>query len=519
MADGWGAGTVQPWLRVAALLLVVCCFSVSAQPGPVTFPGRDGANAGELRAFLAERRAAMRLPGLAVVVLAEGEIVFEGVFGEAGPGRPLGLDTPFLLGSTSKQFTGLMVQQLVIQGELALDSTVASVLPELGEVDETWSAVSVRQLLAQNSGLSLPSGWESLRLWPRADSLLAEAHRVAQDTSFASQPGTRFEYSNSNYNLLGAIIERVTGQSFADAFQTLIAGPLGLTATTAAFGAAVPDGLAAGHHSWLGRWSVPTPAALSAIGTPAGYFVSNARDLSSYMQAHLDPPAGLEAAIDASKAPLVGIDDHAAYASGWRARPLWELDDWDDVEQEGAGLPTLWEHTGTIPRWMSYLAFAPDLGLAVVVLSNTGQGADQQRWERFSSELLHVVLGTSPKAQAVDPLIAALPPIIVALPMLQLITLLWLRAWRKRAPQRWWLPAVVAGLSAAVGLLFGLVVVPGLSGIPLLDTVWWNELPELTISIGLILVLAVCYLVLVAAGVITTLRGMTSGSAGVRRQP
>ena len=133
------------------------------------------AEASEIDRFLRAQFEELRLPGLAVLVVTRDGVRFEGMYGNADPaGRPVSADTPFLLGSTSKQFTALAVHQLVVQGRLGLENTVGALVPELAGTDSAFAAVTVEQLLGHTSGLSLNAGHDIWSLWPQADSIRDE---------------------------------------------------------------------------------------------------------------------------------------------------------------------------------------------------------------------------------------------------------------------------------------------------------------------------------------------------------
>lgn len=167
------------------------------------------------------------------------------VVGISRPGRPplirawgradVELDVPlteasvFRIASLTKQFTAALVLDLVSEGSVALDDRVRAHLPEhdwLGEI-------TIYQLLVQTSGLpdyaSDPAG-EASKASPRtSEEMMAWIGRLAARPDFA--PGERWAYSNSNYIVLGALVERVTGQSFEAALTSRVLSPAGLGAT------------------------------------------------------------------------------------------------------------------------------------------------------------------------------------------------------------------------------------------------------------------------------------------------
>ena len=138
--------------------------------------------------------------------------------------------TVYRIGSITKQFTSAAVLQLVEQGKVSLDDSIGKHLPG---VPAGWRGVPVRQLLNHTSGIpsytSAGPRWASrMRLDLPHDSLLGIIANDSMD--FAS--GSQWRYNNTGYYLLGMLIERVTGRSYADVVRDQLAAPLGLRATT-----------------------------------------------------------------------------------------------------------------------------------------------------------------------------------------------------------------------------------------------------------------------------------------------
>lgn len=434
-------------------------------------------------------------------MISQGSVKFEGTYGDVYPGGPgVTLKTPFALGSISKQFTALAIQQLISQRHLALSEHVGALLPELGGSNSLFSAVTVAQLLSHTSGISERAGLEEFNPWPVVTSIRDETRRVLQGKP-TSAPGGHFEYSNANYTLLGAVIEKVTGRSFEEALQVLVLAPLGLTSTTSDLELARSNGLAAGYYNWFGIYRAITPGAMWPMGAPSAFITSTASDLTHLLQVQLGESAGIATATLANaRAPLTRVNQYSQYASGWYVRPFWELHD-NDENSTDPSLPTLWEHSGSTERSMSYLAFAPSLGLGVVVLSNYGLGTDQDKLSRFTEALLHNIVGTSDTPATVDPLIAAAPLIMIGLPILQLMMLAWLifaAARPRRSRTGRWLPLLVGTLVTSATVLFALVVVPSRTHAPILDPTWWNSTPDLAVSVGICLLAVMCWVALIA---------------------
>jgi D-alanyl-D-alanine carboxypeptidase len=185
----------------------------------------------ELGAFVDSLASRDRFSG-AVLVARDGAVLFARAFGLAsrGFGVPNRVETRFNLGSMNKMFTGVAIAQLAERGLLAFGQPAASFLqaPPSAVSD---GKVTVHQLLTHTSGLGsyfqserFAASWTRLRAVEDYLPLLA-------DEECAFEPGTGWQYSNSGYLLLGAVVERVSGRSYFDYVREQVFRPAGMTAT------------------------------------------------------------------------------------------------------------------------------------------------------------------------------------------------------------------------------------------------------------------------------------------------
>ncbi len=163
-----------------------------------------------------------------VLVAKDGKPVFQKSYGQANVewSIPNGLDTRFRLGSITKQFTAAAILQLVEQGKLQLTDPVAKYYTD---APETWSGVTIHHLLNHTSGIpSYTSQPGFFAKQSRIRRTPAEIVQLTQDKPLEFQPGEKFAYNNTGYILLGYILEKVTGQTYADYLDQKIFGPLGM---------------------------------------------------------------------------------------------------------------------------------------------------------------------------------------------------------------------------------------------------------------------------------------------------
>jgi CubicO group peptidase (beta-lactamase class C family) len=166
-------------------------------------------------------------PGAAVIVVRDGKVVFRKGYGKANLelGVPVEPDMVFRLGSITKQFTAVATLMLAEQGKLSLDDDITKFLPDYPTKGQR---ITIEHLLTHTSGIksytSLP---EWLALW-RKDLTVKEIIDLFKNQPMDFAPGERWSYSNSGYILLGAIIEKVSGQTYQEFVEKNIFAPLGM---------------------------------------------------------------------------------------------------------------------------------------------------------------------------------------------------------------------------------------------------------------------------------------------------
>lgn len=295
----------------------------------------------EVDRYVEAKMADHLIPGLALVVIREGKVVHRRGFGELGTSQPI------IIGSLSKAFTATAVMTLVEDGRIELDAPMQRYLPASKFNDPDMGKVTVRHLLNQTSGLPADA--------PRADAHDASlaAHVAAlHGVQLVSTPGKAHLYSSPNYQLLGRIVEVVSGESFGDYVQRRVLDPLQMTSSSAK-GA---EHAAPGHNLWWG-WAGPSTYRWEPGRLPTASMVVSADDLARFLLWQLG--GGPPILSDESLALLhrgVGKSDYFSYAMGWR-------------EGTTAGVPSLW-HGGAVPSYRGAVVMMPPSRSGVIVLTN-----------------------------------------------------------------------------------------------------------------------------------------------------
>ena len=174
------------------------------------------------------------LPGLSVVLVDRDNVLWAEGFGWASKqdSRPLTADSVMQVGSITKIFTAIAIMQLVERGRVDLDANLTTYLPEFGIQSRfAESDFTIRQMLSHHSGLpsDLARGFRFYHGGKTPDDLLIQFRKVPSaltSSHMASKPGEAFSYSNLAYSLLGSVIERTSGEKYADYVTEHILSPL-----------------------------------------------------------------------------------------------------------------------------------------------------------------------------------------------------------------------------------------------------------------------------------------------------
>jgi len=341
---------------VATSILVLLSMSwpliAQARGGELAEP-----RASQVEAFAKE--AAEAVPGMCVLVAYHDQVVYRKAYGLADVQSRVQLtpDCSFRIGSLTKQFTAVAILQLVDQGKLSLDDNLTQYLPNL---PTGYGRIKLRHLLGHTSGIpdytGIP-GWPKLA---REDRSPKQLLALIRDRPLEFQAGHDWHYSNTNYVILGTIIEKVTGQSFAAYLKTHVFDPAGMTNTAYGDGSNVAR-RARGYTRAANQWQDADLISISNAYA-AGGLTSTVDDLWKWEQSLSSGrliPRGL--LVQARSENRLTDGRRTGYGFGWGVATL-------------DGHATV-EHGGRIPGFQSYAIRVGDAGVFVAVLVNTDDEA------------------------------------------------------------------------------------------------------------------------------------------------
>lgn len=326
---------------------------------PVAFaqaPSTDAALAAAVDAIVQRTLAQPNAVGLSIAVARGDQLIVTKGYGTADleSGWPVDDQTMMRIGSVTKQFSAAAVMKLVEQGKLSLDDTLDKMLPDY---PPTSKPVTLRQILNHTSGIW--SYTEDGKFMERDSTMELKSEEVIatfKDKPLEFDPGTKWNYSNSAYYLVGEIIERAAGMPYAQFVQEELFAPLGLSRTRYESNREIISNRAQGYAFDGGKLLNDQTIGADVPGA-AGSLLSTAADLVRW-----------NIALAGGKA--VSPDSYALMTA------TTVLPSGRDAEYGlGLGIDTFEgrkriSHGGGIPGFTSMLAYLPEEKLTVAVISN-----------------------------------------------------------------------------------------------------------------------------------------------------
>ena len=352
-----------------------------------------------LSEFVEMSREALGVPGVALSLYQDGQIIAERGFGVRELGKPAAVDadTLFMIASNTKSMTTLLLATLVDEGKLTWDTPVISVMPHfrLGDA-ETTRQVLIKHLVCACTGLPRQD-YEWLLQFQDATPLTELALLATFQPT--SRFGEMFQYSNLLAASGGFVAAHVLfpgrelGSAYDDAMRLRVFGPLGMTSTTFDFAEAL-----AGNHASPHAWdpdAVTAPAVMACNYSivplrPAGGAWSNVKDVMRYLRAELS--AGLlpngqrmasSANVIARRKEQVKIGNDVSYGMGL------------EVDRK-YGIPVV-HHGGSMIGYKSDMIYLPEHDVAAVLMANSDEGS--LLVYAFRRRLLEILFDGKPEAE------------------------------------------------------------------------------------------------------------------------
>lgn len=390
-------------LRRQLVLLSLLGVLVLPSPGVLAQDAAADLPAGvpDLDAWVERTLETFEVPGVAVAIVKDGEVVLARGYGvrRIGESTPVDERTRFGIASNTKAFTATALGLLVEDGKLEWDASVIDYLPWFRMWDP-WVTreITVRDLLVHRSGLGLGQG--DLLYWPESDFTrreIVEAVRYLKPvTSFRSA----YAYDNILYHVAALVIEEVSGLTWEDFVQARIIDPLGMEDTRVTRASTLEEGNVATPHARIEGTVRPVVPLAATATNAAGGINSTAADMAKWLIVQLDSGRVSDSERIFSERtttqlwkpvtplPIGRVPEgmepmqaqFAGYALGFGIR-----------DHRGHKLVT---HTGGLPGYVSRVTMIPGLKLGIAVLTNQEMGV---AFESITNRILDHYLEAEPR--------------------------------------------------------------------------------------------------------------------------
>jgi CubicO group peptidase (beta-lactamase class C family) len=301
-----------------------------------------------------------KIPGLSLVVIKDGKIFIEKGYGYANleKGTSVTPETLFEIGSTTKAFTALAILKLAKENQIDLQAPISAYL--------SWFychyqghrvPITVQDCLYHTSGIP----FQTIARIPisTSDQAIEETVKRIQGVELLFLPSQQFHYATINFDILGLLIQTISGQSYESYIEQHILKPLGLAHSTFDRQTAYLHPLMATGYKIEFLNPRPFLAPPYRGNTPAGYLISNIRDISHWLLHQIDFSSALGDIIMQSHKPnrsLFAFGENIFYGAGWL---VFNTDHGD-----------IFAHTGNNPNFSSYFSILPEKKIGVGILAN-----------------------------------------------------------------------------------------------------------------------------------------------------
>ncbi|WP_291560024.1 MULTISPECIES: cyclic peptide export ABC transporter [unclassified Clostridium] len=315
----------------------------------------------KIEKFIKENMDKGKITGLSVTIVKEDKTIYRKGFGYSDIESQKAVESKdlFEIGSNSKAFTALGILNLQKSGQIKLENEVTKYIPWLKVNYKGKEApITIEQLLYQTSGIP----FKTIDNIPvsNEDNALEETVKTLINIELDSEPGKKFQYATINYDVLGLIIEKVTGNSYESYIEENVIKPMGLNNTYLYKNEVVNEHMAKGYKI---NFLKPQPyeAPVYRGNKPAGYIISSSEDMAKWLKIQMGTLSDskfdneiIEQSHEANRrVPPEG--DGSSYASGWF------------VYQKAGGEIS---HGGNNPNYSSFIVFKPEDKIGVAVLCN-----------------------------------------------------------------------------------------------------------------------------------------------------
>lgn len=362
------------------LFLILTCLAYF--PGS----GQQAVTVSRIDSVLAHYQWVAEIPGMAAGVIVNGKEIFRKTYGVAALSShlPVKDNSDFHMASVSKPFAAMAMLQLASQGAFHLDSPLVRIVPDFRMKDKRYRLITLRHILTHSSGIPDVEDYEWYKPQYDDSSALRYLQQVAQ-LQLEFDPGSRYRYSNTAFNLLAAVVARSTTLTFEEYLKQHIFRPANMNATSFLLTdiplqrRALPHGI--GPRLQLGELPIYP---YNRIHAPSSTLHSNLNDMLKWAQVWLNKGRiGTTTMITETDwndmlQPRLKIDDTRSVCLSWFTTQV-------------AG-KTIYFHSGGDDGFRSFIGFEPTSRMAIVLMGNN----DLFDGAKVGFALCNAILSTEP---------------------------------------------------------------------------------------------------------------------------
>ncbi|MGN4443675.1 serine hydrolase domain-containing protein [Bacillus cereus group sp. MYBK79-1] len=327
------------------------------------------------------------IPGASVAIVHKKDVFFTKTIGITGESeKKVTSKTPFAIGSISKSLTALAIVKLIEDKKLKLEDPVQRYLSWFKLKDsQISSTITIQHLLTHTSGISTYEGLALSDKQSKNSTALKENVMKLSNVKLTAPPGEKYQYSNANYIVLGAIIEGVTNETYSSYMKKHIFQPLNMNGAAASKETAYEKGYLTGYQSWFG---IPRKSIVSYdnAGAPYGYITASLEDMIQFLVFlnHKEHTQFLKKEnIDLYLSSLYKINSEKSYGFGLRTTNINE------------GEKMIW-HSGSTPDARAEMFTLNNSGWSGVILTNKNHVLEEQTLSVLKNGIISILNGKEP---------------------------------------------------------------------------------------------------------------------------
>ncbi|HHK5550798.1 penicillin-binding protein [Bacillus anthracis] len=327
------------------------------------------------------------IPGVAVAIVHNKDVFFTKTIGITGESeKKVTSKTPFAIGSISKSLTALAIVKLIEDKKIKLEDPVQRYLPWFKLKDsQISSTITIQHLLTHTSGISTYEGLLLSDKQSKSSTALKENVMKLSNVKVTAPPSEKYQYSNANYMVLGALIEEVTNDTYSSYMEKHVFRLLNMNGAAASKETAYEKGYLTGYQSWFG---IPRKSVVSYdnAGAPYGYITANLEDMIQFimfLNRQENPQFLKQENMDLYLSPLYKINSEKSYGFGLRTTNINESE-------------TMIWHSGSTPDARAEIFTLNKSGWSVVILTNKNHVLEETALSELKKGIISILNGEEP---------------------------------------------------------------------------------------------------------------------------